>query len=102
MLDRSELMNLQRAKGEFHAFVAEHRASQGGHVNTAAADLPLVEPTEVTRSDVMNAFFELHPEHEIFRLDLAQICRNEVVFLFSKERWAVTSAKLYTRSGAPS
>jgi hypothetical protein len=96
MLIASELKNLERAKRDFHAFVAEHRTSQGCHLDAAAAALPLVEATRVARSEVMNAFFELHPEHEIFRRDLAQVCRDEVVFSFSKERWAVTSAKLCT------
>lgn len=97
MLGTSEITNLQRAKRDFHAFVAEHRKSQTQQDDAAQANLPLVEQMEVSRSDAMNVFFELHPEHKVYQIELAQVCRSELVFLFSKERWAATSVELSTK-----
>ncbi len=90
----SEMIDRQRAIHDYMAFVSDHRASKARHVPPTAEDLPPVESIEVSRADAMKAFFELHPEHGIFRLDVSHVFEDQQLFSFSKERWEKTTRKL--------
>lgn len=90
----SGMFDRQKAVLEFRRFVAEHLSSQGRHGDFVAPDPPLIASTEVKRSEVLNVFFQLHPEHLKYRPDVSADAADDNLLSFSKERWEETTTKL--------
>src|SRR3954447_20420055 len=94
MLAMTGVIDGQRAVLEFRRFVARHGASQARHVSFVASDPPSVDPAEIRRSEALDVFFKLHPEHAHHRTDVSKDFDQQKPFSFSKERWGETTTKL--------
>jgi hypothetical protein len=89
----SENNERRQAIQAFSQFIEDHSAPQARHADYTADHLPTVETVVVDRSEVLNVFFELQPQHAKHRDDVSQFFSAEP-FVLSKNDWQGTVSQL--------
>ena len=87
----SNIVNRALAISDFRDFVADHLASRAGHVGYHFTDPPEVDSVDVGRSETMNVFLKLHPEHTKFSDAVSQVMARQSSFSFSRVRWEIAA-----------
>jgi len=88
----------RQAYADCKFFMASHRASQGGSVSFFGSDRPKYSPLEVSRIELLETFFALHPQHEPFRDDITRLVRDPIITV-ARERWKETTSQLAAGRG---